>query len=355
MEALIGPGIPVEIGQIDRELGKLWESSGDTRTRASLINLVIYSEAPKALATNTEMIAAIAGQYACRAILILADPQAAGCRTRAWIDAHCRLLGQGGREVCSEQITFLIDGSHCAALPGIVFSHLDSDLPLCLWWQAGFCGPTDEALWAWVDRLIFDSAVWSDPASQWDCVCKIGNLGKERTVLCDLNWTRLIPWRSALAAEFDHAAALARLPELTSLHVRTGSGGLASACLLLGWLADRLDWTPSNPGEFLTGSGRRVTWEISQAPEDGGIVSVEACAGDACFRIARQEDAGLFRMGVQVPGFPVSGHTLRATAERPADTLVAELSRGGRHPLYKRALAIARQLLQGSSDIPDFG
>ncbi len=35
----IEAGLPVEIGRIDQELGKLWEESGDTKTRASLINL----------------------------------------------------------------------------------------------------------------------------------------------------------------------------------------------------------------------------------------------------------------------------------------------------------------------------
>ena len=40
----IEPGMPVEIGRIDKELGKLWEETGDTKTRASLINLAIYTE-----------------------------------------------------------------------------------------------------------------------------------------------------------------------------------------------------------------------------------------------------------------------------------------------------------------------
>ena len=38
-------GLPVEIGQIERELKKLWDASNEVMTRASLINLAVYSEA----------------------------------------------------------------------------------------------------------------------------------------------------------------------------------------------------------------------------------------------------------------------------------------------------------------------
>ena len=39
-------GLPVEVGQIHRELKKLWDASDGVMTRASLINLAVYSEAP---------------------------------------------------------------------------------------------------------------------------------------------------------------------------------------------------------------------------------------------------------------------------------------------------------------------
>jgi len=52
-------GLPVEIGQIDRELKKLWDTSGGVMTRASLINLAVYSEAPGSLGSNTAIISQI--------------------------------------------------------------------------------------------------------------------------------------------------------------------------------------------------------------------------------------------------------------------------------------------------------
>ena len=42
-------GLPVEIGRSSGELKKLWEQGGEMMTRASLINLAVYSEAPDSL------------------------------------------------------------------------------------------------------------------------------------------------------------------------------------------------------------------------------------------------------------------------------------------------------------------
>ena len=68
------PGLPVEIGKIDRELKKLWAESGGAMTRASLMNLAVYSEAPGSLPRNTEIISKITEDHACRAIVIGANP-----------------------------------------------------------------------------------------------------------------------------------------------------------------------------------------------------------------------------------------------------------------------------------------
>ena len=37
-------GLQVEIGKIDKELKKLWAQSEGAMTRASLVNLAVYSE-----------------------------------------------------------------------------------------------------------------------------------------------------------------------------------------------------------------------------------------------------------------------------------------------------------------------
>src|SRR6266850_1830604 len=134
-------GLAVEINKIDKELKKLWAESAGAVTRASLITK-------------------IAQNHACRAIVIGANPAAKENRVEAWISAHCHVSKAGGKQICSEQLSFLLEGPCTSLLPSIVFSHLDSDLPLHLWWQGEFHDPMDPQLWAWVDRLIYDSHDW---------------------------------------------------------------------------------------------------------------------------------------------------------------------------------------------------
>ena len=82
-------GLQVEIGKIDTELKKLWQQSEAAMTRASLVNLAVYSEVPGSLAQNTQLIAELTLNLACRAIVIGADPTAKENRVEAWISAHC--------------------------------------------------------------------------------------------------------------------------------------------------------------------------------------------------------------------------------------------------------------------------
>jgi len=345
-QAPIEPGLPVEIGKIDKELGKLWEETGDTKTRASLINLAIYTETAESVAENTNLISQIAGEHACRALLIFANPGAPREEAKAWISAHCHLAGKGERQICSEQITFELDGDMVAALPNIVFSHLDSDLPLYFWWQEDFREPLDKELWGWVDRLIYDSAEWDAPAEQFRLVQKIRTLTEIRTILCDLAWTRLIGARYAIAQLFDHSCALARISEIkrTTISCADHTTGL----LLLGWLATQLGWklqTLNGRERFLSPAHAPIDFEIRVA--DGPTIS--RCAfecSDATLEIARQPGSDYFQARIGCEG--VSDATMFAAAGKSeiADTLVAALGRGGKYPLYRKALAVVEPLFK---------
>ena len=93
------PGLPVEIGSISGELKKLWSESGGTKTRASLINLAVYSEDADSLAPNTDIIFKITEDHACRAFVISANPNAKENRVQAWISAHCHISRAGSKQI----------------------------------------------------------------------------------------------------------------------------------------------------------------------------------------------------------------------------------------------------------------
>src|SRR4029453_14047276 len=80
-------GASVELDRIDQDLEKLWEQGAGTMTRASLVNLAVYRAEPDSLERNTQLIAKVTEDHACRAIVIGADPTAKENRVEAWVSA----------------------------------------------------------------------------------------------------------------------------------------------------------------------------------------------------------------------------------------------------------------------------
>ena len=215
-----GPGISVELGQIQRELKKLWQQSDNVATRASRLNLVIYNSGESSIRANTALVERITRQHALRAIILAAKPQLPGNHVRAWVNAHCQLGKDGRKQRCSEQIAFELTGEarEAGLAPNIVFGNLDSDLPLYLWRQGEFRAPTDQ-LMAWVDRLIFDSGDWTSPAAQFALVRRVSEAHDLSESLADLNWTRQLGLRAAVAQFFDAPGSADTLAGLDTLAI----------------------------------------------------------------------------------------------------------------------------------------
>jgi glucose-6-phosphate dehydrogenase assembly protein OpcA len=344
----MSPGLPVEIGKIDRELKKLWAESGGAMTRASLMNLAVYSEAPGSLPRNTEIIFKITEDHACRAIVIGVNPEAQENRVEAWISAHCHVSRAGSKQVCSEQLSFLLEGPSARLLPNIVFSQLDSDLPFYLWWQGEFHHPMDPQLWAWVDRVIYDSQSWSDFRAQMQRVETAQAEAKQRIVLCDLNWTRLVQFRLAIAQFFDHPRSHHRFEEIENVEIDFAPGYRSTALLLAGWLAAQLRWTlEENAKDNALAFRDRLerTIRVSLGEKAGEPISrcVVNCRSVE-YRVAHSADADLLDVAVEGPDaqraclMPAGGNdSVRLMSE--------ELMRGGPHRVYLRAMNCVRSLL----------
>src|SRR5215211_2895097 len=262
-------GAAVEIGKIEQELKKLWQEGEGAMTRASLMNLAAYSEQRGSLNDNTQLMAKITEDHACRAIVIEADCRSEENRVDAWISAHCHVSRTGKKQVCSEQISFLLKGGCTTQLPSVVLSNLDSDLPLYLWWQQEFREPMDPQLWTWVDRVIYDSHGWSDFRSQTRLLELIQQETNQRIVLCDLNWTRLDNLRFALAQFFDHPASHHRLAKISKVRIDLAPGFRSTAILFVGWLGAQLNWRieeMKSPRElrFAGASARHIDVELRE-------------------------------------------------------------------------------------------
>ena len=341
-------GLPVAIDCIDRELRKLWSEGEGAMTRASLMNLAVYSEEPGSLVRNTRLLARITENHACRAIVMGADPRAKNDRMEAWISAHCHLSRAGTKRVCSEQISFLLEGTTVKLLPSIVFSQLDSDLPLYLWWQSEFVEPMDPQLWSWIDRLIYDSQSWRDFNAQMRLVETAQREAKQRIVLCDLNWTRLVHFRLAFARFFDHPGSHHHFGEIENGLIVFGNGFRSTAILFVGWLAAQLGWEIRNEKkservELKNSEGKTVRIQL-QEKGDAPIASFNAQSGEIEFQVTLADCGDLLEVCRKL-GESQSRQVLPSADNDPVKLMGEELMRGGPHHVYLRAVEKVRTLL----------
>jgi glucose-6-phosphate dehydrogenase assembly protein OpcA len=342
-------GLPVEVSKIDQELKKLWQESEGAATRASLVNFAVYSEDTGSLNKNTQLMAKLTENHACRAIVIEADCNAKENRVEAWISAHCHVSGAGSKQVCSEQISFLLKGGCTSLLPSIVFSHLDSDLPFYLWWQEEFSEPMDPQLWTWVDRVIYDSQSWEDFRAQMRLLESAEQEANQRIVLCDLNWTRLDNVRFALAQFFDHPASHHNFAKIHKLRVDFAPGFRSTAVLFAGWLAAQLNWTTEKAEaasnlRFVSPSGQKIDVELRERPgEPIGEVAMETLEVE--FLVAHAKCGDLLEVSRGKPGERRMPQLMPAGKNDPVSLMSKELMRGGPHHVYLHAVNRVRDLL----------
>ena len=342
-------GLPVEVSKIDQELKKLWQESEGAATRASLINLAVYSEDAGSLSKNTQLMANITENHACRAIVIEADCNARENRVEAWISAHCHVSGVGSKQVCSEQISFLLKGSCTTLLPSIVFSHLDSDLPFYLWWQQEFREPMDPQLWTWVDRVIYHSRDWEDLRGQMRLLESAEQEANQRIVLCDLNWTRLDNVRFALAQFFDHPASHHHFAKISSVRIDFAPGFRSTAVLFAGWLAAQLNWrgektNAANKFSFVSSSGRKIDVELRERPGEP-IGEVVVATPEVEFVVAHAKCGDLLEVSRGKPGEKRTPQLMPAGKNDLVSLMSEELMRGGPHHVYLHAVNRVRDLL----------
>lgn len=203
-------------------------------------------------------------------------------RGRSTIDAVATVSYEEPRPdsigILREHVEIDIGPEHLQALQTIVDPVLAGEMPTIAWAPHGH----DEAirqLLPLIDVILLDSDDLVDPIGAFARARKLA----QRAYVVDLAWLRTTPWRERLAASFDLPLRLAALYRIAHLEVRHQDRSTASALLLTGWLASRLEWereplTPTAIG-VLTGTAHRDGHEVElcvrtldqEAPGLGGV------------------------------------------------------------------------------------
>lgn len=337
-------GQEVPLGRVDKALKELW-GRDEAHTRASLLNFAIYSEDAGSVENNTRLLEEITLEHACRGLLVLALPHATPSRARSWITAHCQ-LHEGQKSVCSEQVSFVLEGGGANQLRNIVFAHLDSDLPLAFWWQGDLTASFDERLYSVIDLLFVDSSNWKDP------VCDLARIQEARQQdaahfrAYDLSWLRSHLFRTALASCFQDAPALAELPRLEKIEIEHSTGHRPAALLLAAWIGVRLKCAPdfSRGLALVTPEGRAIEVRLKDGGRGEALRSIELTTPGACFRAARDCGDNYICTKVVIGGH-VFEEMLPADLVSDSALIANQLSRLGGQSLYAQVVPMFRQML----------
>ncbi|MFV1994502.1 MAG: glucose-6-phosphate dehydrogenase assembly protein OpcA [Verrucomicrobiales bacterium] len=295
-------GKEVELGAIEGELSALWEADG-AASRASMMNFAIYNEKIGALLENTRLISEITREHACRALLIVSLREKAQPRIRSWITAHCRLDQDGCKIACSEQISFLVESDQVDLIRNIVFAHLDSDLPLVLWWQGELSSTFEERLYSRIDRLVFDSAQWADPARGYRAIASALDQEGTRFAIHDLAWARGHQMRLAFASLFDDRCLADRAGAIESLNLRCSPDQRVAALLLVAWIATQCGWSLNPDASDNQGivyhapaphGGRRVRARVELLPGGAPLELLQAEGSGFSVSLRRQGESTRF-------------------------------------------------------------
>ena len=336
-----GAETAVDVAGIERQLCELWQMAGEQVTRASLFNLVAFTETEAARDHATEIISALTSRHPCRAIVLLAQPAEPVDELTASITAHCHLAGGGQKQVCCEQISIYASGKSVSHLATAVLPLLESDLPSVLWWNGNFLEQPElfRRLGAVSDRVLFDSSMWRSPREH---LAKLSKMiaDNPRTSFADLSWTRLSLWRRLAAEAFDEphcGAALTRVRRVEVVHGR-GPGAALRALLLGAWAAAQLGWSAAEARERVRLKAR----EENDATAVG--VLTFTMAGDD-FEVSVRKSHGERTASATVT-MPDACGLPRNRAFWPTDDaslLSQELDRSTPHRVFERALALAAE------------
>lgn len=342
---ILGKEVPVS--KIDKELKGLWEQD-QASTKASLINLALYSENPDSLVENAKTSLEITREHACRALLITLDRKDKKPHIRSWITAHCNLTG-GKNAICCEQVSFFIEGYSPGIVRNTLFAHLDSDLPLVVWWQGELSLSYREGFYSQIDRLIFDSACWEKPLEQ---IKKIEHslADKPSLIVQDLAWTRTFCMRVALAAVASHPAVLSRISQMKKLQITISENAKTSGLLLLAWLTHLTgyQYQKTNPATekkeiFYTfthpdSAPLTVCLQLKKesAAKSKGVLALQLFLDNCSVSITREGD--LLRQQIKLEKEMLLDQHCVADATSDVALTSQQLSRGGKNSLYKRIL-----------------
>ena len=382
---------------IAAHLAQLWTSpasGGDSRVtekgmahaRASVLNLIVTVPDEKAAGRVVETMIGLGVRHPSRAIVLAADPKAAGPTLDASITAHCNPGPEGAEPICFEVVVLSVHGEAAEHLAGIVAPLLIHDLPTHIWWPGDppFADPIFDQLVEIGDRVLVDSDEFSDLLHGLRRLTTL----RRRSGVGDLAWHRLAWWQELTAEFFDAPRFRRYLPNLNRLTIRYAvppghkprrtrkpgdlhgasnvASPLAGPMLYAGWIASRIEWRryattlPLKDGNLrlkLEGRHEMVDLQVEAVETDalppGELIAVRLRAfgemGAAEFIIERSTDEAV--VASNADGMTALLRRMPMELPTESELLAADLVRDQHDPVYESSVRAAAVFLASARQV----
>lgn len=309
----------IDVGKLEKELAAMWQSAQDEAgaateagmTRVCVLNLIVYAAHHEDRAQIDQALDEVTAQTPSRALLLVADRDAADAKLEAYVSTRCQTSSKGVKQVCGEQVTVEASGAVIETVSTAIEPLLVPDVPVFLWWKdiPHYEDKLFNRLIELSDRVVIDSLAFDHPHEDLLRLAEMLRTNPQLMLVSDINWGRMTAWRTLLASFWDVAEYRPLLDQIDSISVEYDPPDVSpneiagQAALLVGWLASRLGWQFTGEGPRVEGvnkhfsaqalGGRTVNVEFRAAVDrdgyDGLLASVTLRAGTAEFSVGMNE------------------------------------------------------------------
>ncbi|MFY9611056.1 MAG: glucose-6-phosphate dehydrogenase assembly protein OpcA [Blastocatellia bacterium] len=370
--AIRNPQSAIDVSAIERELTSLWQQASEDDDggimRASTLNLLVFVTSQTDATRLDETLTDVTATHPSRAILIVAEGASQTPTLDAQVTSRCTLPTATSKQVCCEQVTINATGSQVAEVPSAVAPLLVSDLPVYLWWCT-VPRITDKVTFRRLadlsDRVIIDSADFTDPHGDLASMAAVLRDTPRWTAISDLNWARLTAWRALLSGFYDISEYRPLLNMINHIAIENSPTAadpeaLSPRALLLGgWLASRLGWRLGAASREAKSfvfrfekDSRQVVLEFLRTEreiEPGRIAKVtirSAVDASAAFSVRRSSDAHRLETVVTRGEERVAQRVLSYESLSESELIGRELEILGHDRVYEQAVIAAGEMVR---------
>lgn len=234
--------INVDPANIEKTLCNLYQTTHKIhKTRASLFNFIVYVEDERKKDYIHSVLKALSKNFPCRIIYIILDNKTPFPTTSVSLinndNFSCDFIEIKASKDKSKEIFYLI-------LPTLI-----PDLSTYLFWPEDPCKKNELffSLKSLSSKVIFDSEEVDSLDKYIDFIFNFQKENKQNVV--DLNWSRITPWRTILAFDFNSEKRIDFIKNCSQIDIHYNASKDPYFCklkirslFLQAWLASKLEW-----------------------------------------------------------------------------------------------------------------